>query len=70
MDIIPQIIGLLAVVTFLFSYQQKKRKNIITGQAILSFTKATISILLIYALNVFERYICQNVFSEYPAAFL
>lgn len=29
MDSIPQIIGLLAVVTFLLSYQQKKRKNII-----------------------------------------
>ena len=29
MDMIPQIIGLLAVATFLFSYQQKKRKNII-----------------------------------------
>ncbi len=29
MDIIPQIIGLLAVATFLLSYQQKKRKNII-----------------------------------------
>jgi hypothetical protein len=27
--IIPQIIGLLAVATFLLSYQQKKRKNII-----------------------------------------
>ncbi|MBE6607026.1 MAG: YgjV family protein [Ruminococcaceae bacterium] len=27
--IIPQIIGLLAVTTFLLSYQQKKRKNII-----------------------------------------
>jgi len=29
MDSIPQIIGLLAVATFLLSYQQKKRKNII-----------------------------------------
>lgn len=29
MKLIPQIIGLLAVATFLFSYQQKKRKNII-----------------------------------------
>lgn len=29
MDIIPQIIGLLAVATFLLSYQQKERKNII-----------------------------------------
>ena len=29
MNMIPQIIGLLAVATFLFSYQQKKRKNII-----------------------------------------
>ncbi len=29
MDIIPQIIGLLAVATFLLSYQQKKRSNII-----------------------------------------
>ncbi len=29
MDIIPQIIGLLAVATFLLSYQQKKRNNII-----------------------------------------
>lgn len=29
MDIIPQIIGLAAVATFLLSYQQKKRKNII-----------------------------------------
>ena len=29
MDIIPQIIGLLAVGTFLLSYQQKKRSNII-----------------------------------------
>jgi len=29
MDIIPQIIGLLAVVFFLLSYQQKKRNNII-----------------------------------------
>ena len=29
MDIIPQIIGLLAVAIFLLSYQQKKRKNII-----------------------------------------
>ena len=29
MDIIPQIIGLIAVVTFLLSYQQKKRNNII-----------------------------------------
>ena len=29
MDLIPQIIGLLAVATFLLSYQQKKRKNII-----------------------------------------
>ncbi len=29
MKIIPQIIGLLAVATFLLSYQQKKRKNII-----------------------------------------
>ena len=28
-DIIPQIIGLLAVATFLLSYQQKKRNNII-----------------------------------------
>ena len=29
MKLIPQIIGLLAVATFLLSYQQKKRKNII-----------------------------------------
>ncbi len=29
MQLIPQIIGLLAVATFLLSYQQKKRKNII-----------------------------------------
>ncbi len=29
MKILPQIIGVLAVVTFLLSYQQKKRKNII-----------------------------------------
>jgi hypothetical protein len=29
MDIIPQVIGLLAVAIFLLSYQQKKRKNII-----------------------------------------
>ena len=29
MDILPQIIGLLGVATLLFSYQQKKRKNII-----------------------------------------
>ena len=29
MDIIPQIIGLMAVGLFLLSYQQKKRKNII-----------------------------------------
>jgi len=29
MDIIPQIVGLLAVVFFLLSYQQKKRNNII-----------------------------------------
>ena len=29
MEIIPQIVGLVAVATFLLSYQQKKRKNII-----------------------------------------
>jgi len=29
MELIPQIIGLAAVATFLLSYQQKKRKNII-----------------------------------------
>ncbi len=29
MELIPQIIGLLAVATFLLSYQQKKRSNII-----------------------------------------
>lgn len=29
MDIVPQIIGLAAVATFLLSYQQKKRNNII-----------------------------------------
>lgn len=29
MDIIPQAVGLIAVATFLLSYQQKKRKNII-----------------------------------------
>lgn len=29
MDIIPQMIGLLAVITFLLSYQQKKRNHII-----------------------------------------
>ena len=29
MEIVPQIIGLLAVATFLLSYQQKKRSNII-----------------------------------------
>ncbi len=29
MKLIPQLIGLLAVATFLLSYQQKKRKNII-----------------------------------------
>lgn len=29
MDIIPQIIGFIAVITFLLSYQQKKRNNII-----------------------------------------
>jgi hypothetical protein len=29
MDIIPQIIGLLAVAIFLFGYQQKSEKNII-----------------------------------------
>ena len=32
--IIPQIVGLLAVATFLWSYQQKKRKNIILWNAI------------------------------------
>ncbi len=32
--IIPQIIGLLAVATFLLSYQQKKRKNIIIFNAV------------------------------------
>jgi hypothetical protein len=29
MDMIPQILGILAVITFLLSYQQKKRANII-----------------------------------------
>lgn len=29
MDIIPQILGIFAVITFLLSYQQKKRANII-----------------------------------------
>lgn len=32
--IIPQILGLLAVTTFLLSYQQKKRKNIIVWNVI------------------------------------
>ena len=31
---IPQAVGILAVVTFLWSYQQKKRKNIILLNAI------------------------------------
>ena len=34
MDIMPQIIGLLAVGTFLLSYQQKKRSNIIAFNVI------------------------------------
>ncbi len=34
MKIIPQIIGLLAVATFLLSYQQKKRSNIIAFNVI------------------------------------
>jgi len=29
MEILPQIVGVFAVITFLLSYQQKKRKNII-----------------------------------------
>ena len=32
MDMIPQIIGLLAVATFLFSYQPKKEKKYYTLQ--------------------------------------
>ena len=35
MDIMPQIIGLLAVGTFLLSYQQKKRSNIIAFNVML-----------------------------------
>lgn len=34
MDIIPQIIGLLAVGTFLLGYQQKKRSNMIAFNVI------------------------------------
>lgn len=34
MKILPQIVGILAVISFLLSYQQKKRKNIIIWNAI------------------------------------
>ena len=47
---IPQIIGLLAVATFLLSYQQKKRKNII----LLNVTSRALYILQYLLLGAFE----------------
>ena len=50
MNIVAQIIGLTAVATFLLSYQQKKRKNII----ILNVTSRCLYILQYFLLGAFS----------------
>lgn len=50
MDLVAQIVGILAVVTFLLSYQLKKRKNIIMMNA----TSSVLYVLQYILLGAFE----------------
>lgn len=50
MKLLPQIVGLLAVITFLLSYQQRKRKNIL----VLNATSRVLYIIQYIMLGAYE----------------
>lgn len=44
----------------------QKRSNIVTGLAAVSAIKVTITIAILFLLNIVERYVCKTAFAEYP----
>lgn len=44
----------------------RKRSHIITALTIVSTIRVTLTIILIYVLNVIEQYVCKNAFAQYP----
>jgi len=44
----------------------QKRGRIITGLTAVAIVRAVSSIIVIYFLNIIERYVCKTIFSEFP----